>query len=117
MPIRRFNVKSSAEVRRALQGLREVHKPYTFESYDASGNAIIGSSFSTVAFAAQRTNSEETVFEYNAGEITINEDGTFEFDVRVTVGNADANEIMIILEKDDGTGWSEVPGSRAFIWR
>lgn len=85
-----------------------------FDAYDAVGGVSINS-LTTVSFATERQNPDPDIFELAGGEVTINLSDKFMFIYRVSVDNVNGSnrsDFISYIERDSGSGWSEVPGTR-----
>lgn len=117
------------EVRRALRQINQCLGDVTvdigggaaecFQAYEGKGGQLIDQDISTVRFNTVDINTNGSVMSWSdaLSELTINKNGKFEFQYRVTVGESTSSEVQCSgwLERDTGTGWEEVPGSRVFV--
>jgi hypothetical protein len=88
-----------------------------FDAYDNAGGDAMGSGV-TVNLDTIRKNSSAGVFSLSSDVLTINADGTYTFQYRVsgTLSSGTRGAFRAYLEEDAGTGFAEVDGSRAYAY-
>ena len=93
------------------------NRPYlrhhgTISAYDNAGGQGVTDTAATLNLDTERLNTDDGSFVLASDVVTINSGGKYMFTYRATVDNAGKNEIEAWLERDQGSGYSEVDGTK-----
>lgn len=115
--------------RLAIQGSDQVGSGLTFDStgrivlelprfyaFDNTGSQSIEGTFVAIVFDTTLINENTALFTFAAGVLTITIAGTLDIDYQVSLANSgvDNHGWEIIVERDTGSGFVEISGSKRF---
>jgi hypothetical protein len=89
-----------------------------YDAYSTINQTISGTTPVVINFDTERPDVPTGNFNNTLGEISVNRPDTYLINYRVSVDNNGGNRRVAIsyLEIDDGTGFTEVPGTRSFTY-
>jgi len=83
--------------------------------YDSAGGQSVSSSPSTLSLDATRRMTDDGTYTFGSDEITVKHADTFAVQFRVTTASLYDTDVEIWLERDQGAGYVEVPGTKGRI--